>query len=88
MKKNLRGRIHKKLERGKDGEEPHGDKLEVTVAHVVHEVNVYDVTSKRCYGSIFEDHCRDQWYCEEQEIDNVFSEWMNHSWEIINVKHN
>lgn len=76
---SLRGSIHEILERRKDREKGVGDELKVTVSHIVHEVDVGDITNERDYrSSSCKQRCQ-QWYCKQREICNVFSKWMNHS---------
>lgn len=57
MKNDLRGRIHKVFERGKDGENPLGNELKVAVPHVIHEINIGNVAKERSQRSSPREHC-------------------------------
>lgn len=45
-REDLRGRIHEVLERGKYREDPLRNKLKIAMPHVVHEINIGNISTK------------------------------------------
>lgn len=59
--------------------EPLWDQLEVAVAHIVHEVNVGNISSERYYRGRSSGDGDYYWDEENQVICNLFRKWMDHS---------
>lgn len=73
-----RGSVHEVLERWEGTEEPQGNKLQVAVPHIVHEINVANVGHEGQKGRCSSLSGRQQRKGEQYEISQVLCEWMDH----------
>jgi hypothetical protein len=78
IRRHLRRRVHEVLEGREELEHPPGHQLEVAVPHVVHEVDVGDVEHDAQDGGVPHVESRKHGDGEQDVVDHVLSEGMDH----------
>lgn len=84
---HLRGCVHKVFERREEKEQLLWNELKVAVSHIVHEINVSNISKGACYRTSFGEHHGHQWYCKEHHIYHHLRKWMNNSCRTKNSKY-
>jgi hypothetical protein len=76
---NLRWCVGEVLQLGKVGEEFLRKELKIAMAHVVHKIDVKDITKKGSHGRFSYDQCCQEWDKKKRKICQRLSKWVCHS---------
>jgi hypothetical protein len=74
---NLRWCVGEVLQLGKEGEEFLRKELKIAMAHVVHKIDVKDITKKGSHGRFSYDQCCQEWDKKKRKICQRLSKWVS-----------